>query len=283
MRLPTAIVLLSTLTALGFTTPGNAGLPSPPSDYAPSDYSWSLFVAGDFTLRCRPTGNYARIFGRCVGGDCMCEPGIDQTGSLIEIWKAEEWRLLANTIIYQQEEKTGLHPADFFYVMLANAALNLGYRDAALAYYYKARSARYSCLRYGRPNDGRSCGGATNFKSGWIDYWIQKIEAQIATEQKRAEELARQAEAEARRQAEEDAKRAARAARLERLNSRYPEGWAQKIIQGKIEVGFTKDAVIEALGQPQEVITVSGGAEMWVYRNRRIVFTDGKVSYIEEI
>lgn len=286
-----ASVLLATSIAMSSNAKA-AGLPLPPPEYQPRAYSWQLFTSGEYTLQCSPTGSFVRFGGQCVSGDCMCEPGIEQTKSLMQMRQQNEWRNLASAIIYQQEQKRGLHPADFYYVMLAQAALGLDNKQAAIAYYRKARSAQYSCLRFGRADDGRTCGGAAQFKQGWIELPLRNLEMSIANERRAEEERQRQAveasrqQAELARQAEiaerrEEEVRAARAMRFEQLKGRFPEGWVEPILRGEVQVGFSKAAVLEAIGRPMKIVSVSGGAEMWVYSDKRLVFKEDRLTFIE--
>lgn len=114
-----------------------------------------------------------------------------------------------------------------------------------------------------------------------------------AAEEERQRRLAAAAQAERERLAQEAAEReikrreeaeaariaAEREARIRDLNSRFPHSWVPKIIAGEIELGWTREAVREALGPPRSVVRTPDGSEMWTYDSLKVVFTNGKVTY----
>lgn len=73
---------------------------------------------------------------------------------------------------------------------------------------------------------------------------------------------------------------AARSARIEDLKARFPESWVPGILAGEVELGWSREAVREALGPPRKKLRTPDGAEMWSYPTRRVIFTDGKVTYV---
>ena len=75
-----------------------------------------------------------------------------------------------------------------------------------------------------------------------------------------------------------------RARRARRLNAdrsallkRFPPAWVVGIIEGRVEKGWTADAVRESWGRPRRVLKVLPSDEVWVYPRKRVIFTGGAV------
>ena len=75
--------------------------------------------------------------------------------------------------------------------------------------------------------------------------------------------------------------RARRARRLNvdrsALRERYPATWVVGIIEGRVEKGWTADAVRESWGQPEKISQTYDG-EFWHYAAGLVVFSNGRVS-----
>ena len=107
-------------------------------------------------------------------------------------------------------------------------------------------------------------------------------------QQARAKEQAKldQEAAERRRQderaaaAERRAREAAQAAKTAELAGRFGKEQATVIASGKVTVGMSKDAVIAAIGQPLRKQEITKDDELWIYDDRRISLSHGKVTYI---
>jgi hypothetical protein len=70
------------------------------------------------------------------------------------------------------------------------------------------------------------------------------------------------------------------AARHKQLVAKYGEKVAGAIESGKVLIGMSKDAVLEALGKPLSTQVIPPNDELWIYRSWRIVFENGQVSYV---
>lgn len=91
-----------------------------------------------------------------------------------------------------------------------------------------------------------------------------------AAEAARKEELARQAQAKA------DAE-----ARHKTLVARFGATQAVAIESGSVQVGMSREAVLEALGRPPDSRqSVPPDDELWVYGSERISISKGRVTYI---
>ena len=95
-----------------------------------------------------------------------------------------------------------------------------------------------------------------------------------------------QQEREAQQRAREEAamrEQEAREARIADLKTRFPADWVEKILKGEVDLGWSKEAVRESIGEPRQKMNTPDGTEMWTYERLRLVFTDGKVTYIERL
>ena len=99
----------------------------------------------------------------------------------------------------------------------------------------------------------------------------EREEARAAAARKREEARA----AEARRQQAEAAE-----AHKRELVARFGEDAANAIVNGKVINGMGIDAVIASIGTPQSKVAASASEEMWSYPSQKVVFTNGKVSYV---
>lgn len=52
-----------------------------------------------------------------------------------------------------------------------------------------------------------------------------------------------------------------------------------KILAGKVEMGWTRDAIRESLGEPSTMMKTPT-EEMWSYPTRKVIFTNDKVTYV---
>jgi hypothetical protein len=79
----------------------------------------------------------------------------------------------------------------------------------------------------------------------------------------------------------EEQKKAAerRDARLQELRTRYG-AHAEAIIDGEVQLGMTKQEVLEARGNPTRQDSLPPNYELWVYSPGRIAFTDQKVTHV---
>jgi hypothetical protein len=81
---------------------------------------------------------------------------------------------------------------------------------------------------------------------------------------------------------EERRRRARRARRLNAdrsaLSKRFPPAWVVGIIEGRVEKGWSADAVRESWGRPEKITPTAEGGEIWHYAAGRVVFSKGKVS-----
>jgi hypothetical protein len=103
----------------------------------------------------------------------------------------------------------------------------------------------------------------------------------------REEWRARAREREAERKAARERARAERKARTEaarraRLAKRFPEAWIDGILAGRVETGWNTAAVRAAWGRPRHTLRVPPSDEMWVYRGKHVIFSDGKVRKVAE-
>jgi hypothetical protein len=64
------------------------------------------------------------------------------------------------------------------------------------------------------------------------------------------------------------------------LVSRFGDTAANAILEGKVVNGMSKDAVVASIGKPQSEIRASATEEMWQYSSQKVIFTNGKVSYV---
>ena len=83
---------------------------------------------------------------------------------------------------------------------------------------------------------------------------------------------------------EERRRRARRARRLNAdrsaLLKRFPPAWVVGIIEGRVEKGWTADAVRESWGLPGQILKVPPSDEVWVYPRKRVIFTGGAVRQV---
>jgi len=70
------------------------------------------------------------------------------------------------------------------------------------------------------------------------------------------------------------------AQRMQELTTRYGAAAAQKIAAGNIDIGFTRDEVADAWGNPDSRTQSTKSREIWVYGNDKVMFTRGKVSAV---
>ncbi len=203
-----------------------------------------------------------------------------------------DWAGLARYAI--RDGKAG-QTLDIHYFYLATAASGLGLDDAARIYaqrstggtnvvpcargQYAGERFRSACGSYSMPQAARQL--LTNLELAAERRAEEEREGErIAMEQKRlAEEAKGKAALQRRRQQEAEAQQSAR---LESLKNRYSEDVVQAILARKIVLGMDPSAVKEAAGSPLRTEEL-GGAEMWYYQERRVVFNDGLVSFIEEL
>lgn len=102
----------------------------------------------------------------------------------------------------------------------------------------------------------------------------QKLAEQTAAaEQQRASEAAAAEKAEA-------AANAAAAEQKKNLTDKYGQSAADAIIKGEIAKGMSKDAVLAARGKPLAKEVLGPTEEIWTYDAARVIFADGKVSYV---
>lgn len=73
---------------------------------------------------------------------------------------------------------------------------------------------------------------------------------------------------------------AATAQRRKDLADQYGEAAAEAILKGEILKGMSKDAVLAARGKPASKEVLSPSEEIWTYGDARVIFADGKVSYV---
>lgn len=91
-----------------------------------------------------------------------------------------------------------------------------------------------------------------------------------------AEERAQQAKA-----AADAAEKARREARIKDLTARYGSD-ANAILAGEVHTGMTSDEVLEARGNPIAKIVVPPDDELWRFSDERVVFSAGKVTYVDK-
>jgi hypothetical protein len=81
---------------------------------------------------------------------------------------------------------------------------------------------------------------------------------------------------------EERRRRARRGRRLNAdrsaLLKRFPPSWVVGIIEGRVEKGWSREAVLESWGRPQKITSALDGTEIWHYAAGRVVFSKGVVS-----
>ncbi len=107
----------------------------------------------------------------------------------------------------------------------------------------------------------------------------QRTELAAAAERQRLEA----SRAEASRVAEE-ARRASetQAARRANLTAKFGAQAATAILAGQINRGMTREQVLASRGNPTSRETISPSEEMWKYGNQRVVFSDGKVTFVSQ-
>lgn len=75
------------------------------------------------------------------------------------------------------------------------------------------------------------------------------------------------------------------AARKRSLINKYGQGTAKLILDGKVQIGFTKQMCIESWGEPEDINRTTGSYgvhEQWVYGNGRYLYFDnGKLTSIQ--
>lgn len=79
---------------------------------------------------------------------------------------------------------------------------------------------------------------------------------------------------------EAEAAKARAEARHKRLVAKYGENLAVAVEDRRVLVGMTKDAVLEARGQPDSRGLIPPDDELWVYGSDRVVLSAGKVTYV---
>lgn len=242
------------------------GLPAPPRDYQPAEVLWNAFLSGQLELRCNRRGHP------------NCPANADHTASVQRYLNREDYEGAARLIVFQIERGSGLDPADYFYYALGLSAERLGHIGAAVDYYRRAQNARESCLNYGRANDGHTCGGAVDFRTGWLDSAVTRVGRQMdeSRQSKLEEEQSRQETLRLEQEARE------REQRLAFLRANFPEEWVDDIFDGNPQIGFTRQAVSEAMGEPTRQINTPGNRSLWVYPNRQIIFDGDTVSQITQ-
>lgn len=104
----------------------------------------------------------------------------------------------------------------------------------------------------------------------------------VKRDQAAAEEARQKADARARdtKLAAEVAAKEKKEARRRDLVAKYGDK-ADAILAGQILLGMTKQEVFESRGNPRGRDVVPPTDEMWRYDSGRIVFTDGKVTYLD--
>lgn len=117
--------------------------------------------------------------------------------------------------------------------------------------------------------------------------------AEAAAEQARQEALAEQAAAaerqrqadiaaaQAQRRAEEAAAEARRQAKHKLLVDKYGTSVAEAIESHRIEIGMSKQAVLESRGDPDRIEKIPPHTELWRYGSLRIVFDGILVTHVE--
>lgn len=108
----------------------------------------------------------------------------------------------------------------------------------------------------------------------------QRREAAAAREREEAKAAATRRQEEAKIAAVKRQQAEAAAARKRELVSRFGEGAAGAILNGKVIKGMTKEAVIAAIGKPLSQVSASSSEEMWRYPSQQVIFNNGKVSYV---
>lgn len=83
-----------------------------------------------------------------------------------------------------------------------------------------------------------------------------------------------------RKQAATAAAQAARAARRADLVAKYGTPIADAILAGQIKVGMTREQVIASRGPPSSKEALGGGEEMWRYGATKVVFSNGRVTFV---
>ncbi|HUW36003.1 MAG TPA: hypothetical protein VMV91_01625 [Rhodocyclaceae bacterium] len=107
----------------------------------------------------------------------------------------------------------------------------------------------------------------------------RKLREAAAIEQRREEEAdreRRQAAAAIRHQKE------MAAAHKRDLIAHYGKSAADAILKKEVTTGMDKDAVLASIGKPQHKEAASASEEMWSYPSEEVIFTNGKVSYVEK-
>ena len=121
----------------------------------------------------------------------------------------------------------------------------------------------------------------------WLEERRRKTERELEAirEQRRIEREKR------RRALEEgyetEMERRARARRLRSLGAarrallkRFPPVWVTGIMEGRVETGWSAEAVRESWGPPERIATGPGRVEVWHYARGRVLFEDGIVTSV---
>jgi hypothetical protein len=163
----------------------------------------------------------------------------------------------------------GVDPSDLNGFVYANGKFN-----RVVLYLSNEEYGSYFCYAYSNDmNDGKAGNyilGKFQTPEAYAKAKRQKVAAAQAKKKKEEEDRAKwQAE-----QAKQDKER------RESLVKRYGQKKADLILQGKVEVGFTKEMCKEAWGNPKSKNTTenrSGIHEQWVYGGGRYLYFDNGV------
>lgn len=106
-----------------------------------------------------------------------------------------------------------------------------------------------------------------------------EIEALRAREERELRRLRIESELERRREQGRASRRLGRVGADRReLLGRFPQAWVRGILEGRVETGWSEEAVLESRGEPDRITFTPAGEAVWHYGDRRILFKDGKVS-----
>ncbi len=96
----------------------------------------------------------------------------------------------------------------------------------------------------------------------------------------RSRQAAEAAAVQKRKAAQAAAAKAEQDARRNAVVAKYGAGMADAILAGQVKKGMTAQQVLAAKGQPARRERITTGNEQWYYPGARIIFTNGRVSYI---
>ena len=105
-------------------------------------------------------------------------------------------------------------------------------------------------------------------------------EQRLQAAAERSRQAAEAAAARKRQAAQAAAARAEREAQRSAVVAKYGAGAADAILAGQVKKGMTPQQVVAAKGQPAKREPITAGNEQWYYPGARIIFTNGRVSYV---